>query len=463
MAWRPRSLFWSLTASIVGVLILTAILQMLFAVAVVEPIVRGRIASQAEELVETVASEVERAIGDGAAGAIPRVLGRYQRLAEGLVLVYEPIDGPPVHPGAWMRRGRGPGGGPGRADRRPPVEDLPVVVRRDIEVEGRVTGQLVVLRARPGLAFSHWLPLRWMLLFPVSLIAAALGGMWIFRRLQRRIGKLQDHARAVGKGDLQARIADPGDDELGLLGQQLNQMTGNLATARERLEAMEAERKRLLADITHELSTPLTSVRGYAETLLDDVVEVDAERRTRFLEEILQASERMGVLIDDLVELTRLEGGAGRLDPERLDLRALVENSLERHRARFGEVTLTFLGPEHPVLVVADGRRLEQVVDNLLANALRHARAGGHVELEVGEGDGEAVLEVRDDGPGFPEDALPHVFERFYRADTSRTTPGSGLGLAIVREIVLRHGGSVEAGNRAPGGAALRVRLPRAG
>jgi signal transduction histidine kinase len=459
MAGRPRSLFWSLTASIVGVLLLTAILQVLFAVAVVEPIVRGRISSQADELVETVAPEIERVILEGNPQALPRLLGRYQRLAEGLVLVYEPVEGPPVHPGAWMRRGRGPG----RGDRRPPMEDLPVVVRHDVEVEGRIAGQLVVLRARPGLAFSHWLPLRWVLLFPVSLIAAALGGMWIFRRLQRRIGKLQDHARAVGEGDLHVRIDDPGDDELGLLGHQLNEMTGNLATARERVDAMEAERKRLLADITHELSTPLTSVRGYAETLLDDVVEVDAQRRTRFLEEILHASERMGILIDDLVDLTRLEGGAGRIEPERLDLRALVENSLERHRAGFNEVALRFLGPEHPVFVVADGRRLEQVVDNLLANALRHVPSGGHVEVEVGTGDDQAVLEVRDDGPGFPEEALPHVFERFYRAEASRTAPGSGLGLAIVSEIVLRHGGTVEATNRAPGGASLRVRLPLAG
>jgi signal transduction histidine kinase len=240
-------------------------------------------------------------------------------------------------------------------------------------------------------------------------------------------------------------------------------MTENLATAREQVDAMEGERKRLLADITHELSTPLTSVRGYAETLLDDVVEVDAEQRAEFIEEILRASERMGLLIDDLVDLTRLEGGAGELDTERLDLTALVHHSLERHRPRFGGVDLAVSGASSPVFVNADGRRLEQVVDNLLANARRHARGGGLVEVEVGAVGEEAVLQVRDDGPGFAEEALPHVFERFYRAEASRTTPGSGLGLAIVSEIVVRHGGTVEASNREAGGGCLTVRIPLAG
>ena len=248
MVRAPRSLFWSLTASIIGVLILTAVLQILFAVAVVEPIVRARLSSQAEELIEAVTPELVLALRDGGPAGLPPLLGRYQRLAEGMLLIFEPTDGPPVRPGGRARRLRGPG--PGRGEQRLPVEDLPVLVRRDVEVNGRVVGQLAVLRARPGLAFSHWLPLRSMFLFPVSLLAAALGGMWIFRRLQGRIGKLQDHARAVGEGDLQVRIADPGDDELGLLGQQLNDMTANLASASEQVLAMESERKRLLADIT---------------------------------------------------------------------------------------------------------------------------------------------------------------------------------------------------------------------
>jgi two-component system sensor histidine kinase MtrB len=302
-------------------------------------------------------------------------------------------------------------------------------------------------------------------LFPVSLIAAALGGMWIFRRLQRRLNRLGEQARAVGEGDLDARIDDPGEDEIGQLGHQLNAMTGKLATARERVETMEAERKRLLADITHELSTPLTSVRGYAETLLDDQVPVDEATRARFLEDIRRAGERMQLLIDDLLDLSRLEGGASELHLEEIDLAALVHHSVERHRSRFEQVGIALAGPASAGALPAriDGRRVEQVVDNLLANALKHVPAGGRVEVALKPESGQIALSVADDGPGFPEDALPRVFDRFYRADSSRSTPGSGLGLAIVKEIVARHGGRVRAANRPEGGAVLTVQFPVSG
>ncbi|RKZ17581.1 hypothetical protein DRQ53_03070 [bacterium] len=461
LSW-PRSLFWSLTASIIGVLALTALLQVLFAFVVVEPIVRARQGSQAVELIASAAPELERVARAGDPQLMVPVLSRYQRLAEGLLLAFKPVDGPVILPGPQGRHSRRPGFA--RGERRPLVKDLSVLARQDVVVDGRPIGEILVYRARPGIAISHWLPLRWVFLLPLSFIAAALGGMWIFRRLQRRISALEEHARAVGEGDLGARIADPGDDELGRLGQQLNSMTASLASARAQLDSMESERKRLLADITHELTTPLTSVRGYAETLLDGIVDVDAEQRARYLRDILHASERMRLLIDDLLDLARLEGGGAQLQLESLDLVALVRNSLERHRSRFESagLTLTFASTQEQLAVSADGRRLEQVVDNLIENELRHVPSGGTVEVAVSSDTEIAQLVVADDGPGFSADAVAHVFERFYRAEASRSTPGSGLGLAIVREIALRHGGSVEAANRAAGGAKLTLRLPLA-
>jgi two-component system sensor histidine kinase BaeS len=170
----------------------------------------------------------------------------------------------------------------------------------------------------------------------------------------------------------------------------------------------------------------------------------------------------MGLLIDDLLDLARLEGGGAELVMESLDLAALVRNSVERQRPRFKaeNLSIEFHGMGDELLVEADGRRLEQVVDNQLANALRHVPAGGTVDVQVEVAGQSAALEVRDDGPGFSDEALPHVFERFYRGEASRTIPGSGLGLAIVREIVVRHGGTIEAANRAAGGAKLTVQLP---
>jgi two-component system sensor histidine kinase BaeS len=196
--------------------------------------------------------------------------------------------------------------------------------------------------------------------------------------------------------------------------------------------------------------------------LLDDVVALEAEDRERYLRDILHASERMRILTDDLLDLARLEGGAAELQPEPIDLVALVRNTVDRQRERFAAagLVLGFSASSETVVVRADGLRLEQIVDNLLSNALRHVPRGGQVEVEVNRDGAEGVVVVSDDGPGFTEESLPHVFDRFYRAEASRTTPGSGLGLAIVREIAARHGGSVEAASRAEGGASLTVRLP---
>jgi signal transduction histidine kinase len=460
MFGRPRSLFWSLTASILAVLILTAALQLVFALLVLEPIARARQGSRAEELIDAASPELVSILEREDFGAIPRLLVRYQRFAEGMLIAFEPPGRPLILPAPPGRPGRGPGRF--RREGRPPIEDLPVIARQDVEAGGEIAGQLVVLRARPGPAFSEWIPLRQMFLLPGALVAAALGGMWIFRRLQRRFQVLEAHARAVGHGNLDVRIADPGDDELGRLGEQLNAMTASLAAARERVETMESERKRMLADITHELATPLTSVQGYAETLLDDVVALEAEDRERYLRDILHASERMRILTDDLLDLARLEGGAAELQPEPIDLVALVRNTVDRQRERFAAagLVLGFSASSETVVVRADGLRLEQIVDNLLSNALRHVPRGGQVEVAVNRDGAEGVVVVSDDGPGFTEESLPHVFDRFYRAEASRTTPGSGLGLAIVREIAARHGGSVEAASRAEGGASLTVRLP---
>ena len=158
-----------------------------------------------------------------------------------------------------------------------------------------------------------------------------------------------------------------------------------------------------------------------------------------------------------------MEAGSAPLQLEELDLVELVSHSVERLRPEFADSELELQAqlPAGPVLVTADGLRLEQVVDNLLLNARRHGNTASRVEIEVSATDDEARIEVRDDGPGFAEDALPHVFERFYRDESARSREGSGLGLAIVREILLGHGGGVSAANRPEGGARLRVWLPR--
>lgn len=455
---RPGSLFWSLTGSILAVLLLTALAQWLLVWLVIQPVARSWQNSQAQDLVEQVAPALEEQWQTEGPPAVRPVLARYQSLTRAVILVFETPDGrrifPPGRRHSGRRRGPSPAD-PARAQSTP-------VASQEIRVDGQIVGTLLAMRPPGAHPVLDLIPLRGILLLPGVLLGAALAGMWIFRRLQRRLRALENHAVRVGEGDLTARISDPGRDELGRVAHELNLMTERLAAARAEVEAVDAQRRQLFQDITHELSTPLTSVRGYAETLMDQNVPVDSAERARFLQNILHASERMNLLLRDLMDLARIEAGAIELRPEPLDLVELVAHSVERLRPDFSAAQMELRAqlPATPVVVRADGLRLEQVVDNLLHNALRHGVGGREVVLEVAQEAGRARIEVRDRGPGFPEAALPHVFERFYRPESSRSREGSGLGLAIVREIVVQHGGEISAANRPGGGAVLRAWLP---
>jgi two-component system, OmpR family, sensor histidine kinase BaeS len=241
-------------------------------------------------------------------------------------------------------------------------------------------------------------------------------------------------------------------------------MTGRLAAARRELDRADRQRRRLLADITHELSTPLTSIRGYVETLLDPGVPMSDEERTGSLRDVLEEAERLDLLISDLFDLARLEAGATPLRPVRLDWAELCRNTARRFETAFRDagLALRWSGEPETAWVRADGRRLEQVAENLLVNALRYVPAGGTVTLSLARAaePGRFRCTVSDDGPGLAAGDLPHVFERFWRADAVRASRGSGLGLAIVSEIVQRHGGTVAAAPVIPHGIAFSIELP---
>jgi len=277
-------------------------------------------------------------------------------------------------------------------------------------------------------------------------------------------------AARVAEGDLSVRIADRSGDEIGRLAERLDRMTERLADARARVEESDRQRRQLFADITHELATPLTSIRGYAETLLDPQVSVSGDERGRFVRGVLEEARRLDRLIRDLFDLARLEAGATQLLRERLDWVALCRNTAQRFATRFADAGLRMewdqTVPE--AWIEADGHRMEQVLENLLGNALRYVPTGGRVGLSLTSTNGAGTFRLRvdDDGPGLSDEELSHVFERFYRAagargSASRDGGGSGLGLAIVREIVERHGGSVRAEASLPHGLAITIELPR--
>jgi two-component system sensor histidine kinase BaeS len=386
-------------------------------------------------------------------------------------------DGPPD----GGRFGEGPPGGgppPGRMggpppsrEQAPPFEprglELVLLARQDVLRAGSPLGTLIAVGRAPTSSLWSSPESRALLLFmPFAVIAAGIAALLMVRIMARRLGALEQVAARVTGGDLAARVAATGQDEIGRLERGINRMTERLEAARDQVAETDRQRRRLLADITHELATPLTSIRGYLETLLNPDVPLSPDEPRQYLRDALAESERMDLLIRDLIDLARLEAGAQPLARERLDWTALCRNTVRRFEPRFraARLRLEWAGDPGESWISADGRRMEQLVENLLGNALRYVPAGGTVRLELAwlDGGGRFRLSVRDDGPGIPPEDLPQVFDRFYRARNVRDSGGSGLGLAIVREIVERHGGEVRAERGEPRGAVFTVEMPGA-
>lgn len=224
--------------------------------------------------------------------------------------------------------------------------------------------------------------------------------------------------------------------------------------SRMQIKSMKKEHQ-LTRAVAHELKTPAAVLRAYAEALSEDVA---PESRQEYLDAIVEESDRMGVLVNELLDLSRLEGSAGTLTREPVDLTALVGEGFERLRVPMGERGLELELTLEPVTVDGDPKRLEQAVSNLAVNALHHA-SPGPVRAELKWENARAVLTVENRCPPLPPEELKRLWEPFAKGDASRSGEGSGLGLAVVRNIVALHGGSCRA-ERTPGGIRFRVELP---
>jgi two-component system sensor histidine kinase MprB len=252
--------------------------------------------------------------------------------------------------------------------------------------------------------------------------------------------------------DLSSRIRVHADDEVGLLARRFNAMIERLQTSRDALDQSVRAQRQLVADASHELRTPITSLRTNIEVLLEQGDELTGEDRRRLLADVLEQSEELSTLIGDVIELARGDLPISSAEDVRLD-RVVVE-SLNRGRRDFPHVR--FESSLDPVIVEGIPERLHRAVNNLLDNAAHHSPRDGVVEIVV-NGDG---VRVRDHGGGIDEADLPYVFDRFYRGANSRHRQGSGLGLAIVRQVATQHGGTIEADNAPDGGAVFMLRLP---
>jgi two-component system OmpR family sensor kinase len=293
----------------------------------------------------------------------------------------------------------------------------------------------------------------------VVLILVAGLAQWLVRVGLRPLEGIGETAGAIAAGDLSRRV-EPADErtEIGRLGLALNAMLAQIEAAFEERGASQARLRRFVADASHELRTPLTSIRGYSE-LFRRGAGSRPDDLAKTMERIEAEAARMGILVDDLLLLARLDQGRP-LEREPVDLAAVVAEAVEAARAVEPDRRIE-LEADGPMTLTGDEGRLRQVVDNLLDNARVHA-PGAATRVRLAREDGEAVLTVRDEGPGIPSEVAGRAFERFYRGDParSRQTGGAGLGLSIVAAIVEAHGGTVTATSPDAGGAVFEVRLP---
>lgn len=289
-----------------------------------------------------------------------------------------------------------------------------------------------------------------------GLIAAgiAIGLAFVIAyRIARPVQLLTGAAQRLSLGDLSQRVKIAGNDEVAELGRAFNQMAESLQRAQE-------SRRAMTADIAHELRTPLAVQRANLEALQDGVYELTPAN----LEPILEQNRLLTRLVEDLRLLALADAGQLKMELTPTDLTSLLGQMVERFRAQVEaqQVSIQLQSPSKRPILMLDPMRFEQVLGNLLSNALRYTPPGGEIQIQLTTSPSQVTVAIRDTGPGIPEEALPFIFERFYRADRARSRQegGSGLGLAIARQIVEAHGGQLTAANHPEGGAVFTICLP---
>jgi two-component system sensor histidine kinase MtrB len=260
-------------------------------------------------------------------------------------------------------------------------------------------------------------------------------------------------AERIERGDLSARVPVNSNDEFGTWAERFNRMAAALADTIERLETAETRNRAFVADVAHELRTPLAALVAEASILREHLGDLPVVSR-RAGELLVADVGRMRTLVDDLMEVSRFDAGAEQVAVEPVDLGSLVRSVAA---ARLPAASLHL--PDGPLVIDSDPRRLERILGNLLDNAREHA-AHAPVDVSLSADAGEIVLGVSDAGPGVPPDRLERIFERFYKADPSRHGGSSGLGLAIAAEHAALLGGYLTAANLASGGLRIELRLP---
>jgi two-component system, OmpR family, sensor kinase len=295
----------------------------------------------------------------------------------------------------------------------------------------------------------------------VAFLLSVVGAYLLARRALSPVSAVVAAAHRIRAGDLSKRLpVPPSKDEIGDLAATINDMLAHLEVTLARLEETLDRQRRFVADASHELRTPLTSIHSYAQ-MLEEWALRDPQIGPESVAAIKRESERMKGLIENLLELARGDEGM-KLNLKENDLTEVVEEAAESARASVnGKVLIERPTPQQEVSAVFDRERLRQAISILLDNAVKYSPEGGRVTIGIVEEDSSVRVEVADTGIGIPEDQIPHVFERFYRAEEARSTEGLGLGLSIARQIAEDHRGSIEVRSKPGEGSTFIMRIPR--
>ncbi len=297
----------------------------------------------------------------------------------------------------------------------------------------------------------------------IAVLLAILAGAWLSAGFTRKLRHLSKGAGAFNEGRFDYRIADLGDDEFAQVGATMNSMAGRVAEQVGRLEEDAKRRRQFLADVAHELRSPVATLRTMAGALQDGVAN-DSQRRDRAIGSLVRTSDRLLRLVTDLLELARLDLHELPVHPQPADLRELAATSIELHAASAAQagITLGHIEDGEPVMAYADPSRVSQVLDNLLDNAISHAGTGAQAQITIEDSDALRII-VSDNGRGIAAAHLPYIFDSFYRADKARTLDRghSGLGLRISRALIEAQGGTLTLTSREGAGVTVIITLPR--
>ena len=301
----------------------------------------------------------------------------------------------------------------------------------------------------------------------VGLVIAVLLSLLLAKTMVTPIQSLTKAAEKVAAGDFSESVENDAQDEIGVLTRTFNDMAGQLESNIEDLKNAEILRREFVANVSHELRTPVTSIRSYAETLCDAADSMDAATQQRFLEVIVGESDRMTKIVQDLLTLSKFDAGSIDFDFGQFSFEKSVRDvynaqllEAQKRRHNFG-LEIESDMPE----IRGDRARIEQVLINMLSNAIKYTPDGGRIRMTAGTKNDCVWCTVRDNGIGIPKNDIDHVFERFYRVDKarSRESGGTGLGLSIAYEIVQRHNGNMEIHSQKGKGTAITVTLPVGG